>query len=163
MQAAELTSARIAEIAQAIVDHVAATFATDRPSIPFGASASELLGLTALAAAGRDSLERFTENAERLRPEPGDLIVVRAPADTPADFHALQAGLEALAHALRVRVIAIDSRSTLEVVPASTLCRLAGMLEDRAPRGVTTDEVRARIVAEAAGELGLAILRAQRP
>lgn len=117
---------------------------------------------------GEEPLEIRTE---AIKAQAGDLLVVFCDAPTPEAYRQLRGTLEPLSHALNARVLALPTTARLEHVEGELLARLAELIRERvldtapgsfhAGAAWTSDQT-ARVVAEAAGELGLVILKAQK-
>lgn len=126
-----------------------------------------VLGLKGIAAT--DPKDHVTAQVERLKTKPGDTLIVRMSAPTSDDVLALRSVLMPLAETLELRVIAMPPEVELEVVAGDLLASLGSAIEERIGTrrsivGATNDHAtRARIVSEAAADLGLVIMHPKRP
>lgn len=160
-----LTPERLAEIVQE-ADRARIRFGRDpNPDAPVSIGASELLELAAGFGAGLAGLDTLLEGAAVLSIQPGDLLAVRVDAESGADFRALQAALSSLAVSFQCRVVAMPLGATLEQVDGSTLDAFGAAVRlrlDPSRKGTGDLATRARIVAEAASEMGLVVVKPQR-
>lgn len=124
------------------------------------------------AAAGWNRTATALEHASAVSAQAGDLLVVFCDADTPEAYRQLRGALEPLSHALNVRVLALPTTARLERVEGDLLFRLGSVVADRWESLVVDPysdrkpelerQTAARMVAEAAGELGLVILKPEK-
>lgn len=125
-------------------------------------AAGEAAALCALVQAAFGALSGLLDDARKLELKPGDLLVVTAAAETPSEYASLRASLEMVAEAFQVRIVALNPEAKLETVPEPLLNALGSAIVERIGRGVADRETRARIVAEAASDLGLVLKQSVR-
>lgn len=151
------TSEQILGFSKAAADAIA------RDSVSLSVSPADLMALSDLAAAGMAGVDGLRDHVKTLKPKAGDLLVFYAKADGPAEFLALKSSLSAVSKEFGVRVMAVEPSSRLEQVSGVLLEHFGNVVQERL-NAVRYDPAtdaprRARIVAEAAGELGLIIQR----